>query len=108
MEKLQLEVTMLRKKEKEQKIRQKNNQKLKILIPKPPSYQQEYFSYIHNCGSSVILITIGGTIVDANTSFCHEVNRDYSEVIGSSFFSFAHSSTLPSLYSYLFSHGNYL
>lgn len=106
MEKLQSEVNILRKKEKEQKNRQKNLQKLRILIPKPPSYQQEYYSYIHNCGSSVVLITLGGTIVDANTSFCHEVNRDYSDVIGSSFFSFAHSSTLPSLYSYFFFHGD--
>lgn len=100
VEKLQNEVSDLRKKEKEKKRQGELLQKLKIVIPKPSSVQQEYYTYIHNSGTNVVIITASGLIVDANAVFCNSINRDYSSVIGASFFSFAHVSTLPSLYTY--------
>ena len=100
IEKLQSEVIELRKKEKERKQQQQQLQKLKIMIPQPESSQQEYYHFLHHNGASMVIITISGIILDANSLFCQSVNRDYSHVIGSSFFSFAHSSTLPFLYSY--------
>ena len=90
----------LRKKEKERKQQQQQLQKLKIMIPQPESSQQEYYHFLHHNGASMVIITISGIILDANSLFCQSVNHDYSQVIGSSFFSFAHSSTLPFLYSY--------
>ena len=90
----------LRKKEKERKQHQQQLQKLKILIPQPELSQQEYYHFLHHNGASMVIITISSIILDANSLFCQSVNHDYSQVIGSSFFSFAHSSTLPFLYSY--------
>lgn len=102
IEKLQAEVLALRKEEKERKQQQENQNKLRIIVPQPTTEQQDYYTYLHQTGVNVAIITYTGTIVDANTFFCQSVGQECSSIIGSSFFSYAHASTLPSLYSYSF------
>ena len=100
LEKLQSEVISLRKEEKERIQQQENIKKLRIIVPQPTFDQQEYYSYLHQTGVNVAIISLTGMIVDANSFFCQALGRECSSVIGSSFFSFAHVSTLPSLYAY--------
>ena len=103
---LQVEVSELQKKEKKRNLQAKKEKersekckRLKILIPQPSLQQQQFYAFLHNNGCSWAITNSNGTIVDVNASFCEAVGSELVNVLGCSFFSFAHPSSLPSLFS---------
>ena len=97
LRKIQSEIDFLRIQEK-QRIKRRNQLFPRISIPSTLE-QQEFHTLFHSFPGSAVLISVEGTIMDANDEFRHSLHLSRHQVIGASLFTFAHLSNLLLLYS---------
>ena len=98
LRKIQSEVNFLRSIEKKEKEKRRTFAPLPSLsICSLPEHQQ-FRSFYHSLPGSVVIISAGGEILDANEHFCQCLRLRRNQVLSNSLFAFAHSSTLLFLY----------
>lgn len=98
MGRLQKEVAMLRRKERLQKMKESSKSRRSPSFSQLPAAQREYFTYFQHASCNIVVVTLNGSILEANRCFCKSMKRSPDELIGSSLFSFIHPSSLPLLY----------
>lgn len=98
MGQLQKEVAMLRRKERLQKMIESSESRRSPSFSQLPAAQREYFTYFQHASCNIVVVTLNGSILEANRCFCKSMKRSPDELIGSSLFSFIHPSSLPLLY----------
>ena len=98
MGRLQKEVAMLRRKERLQKMKESSKSCRSPSFAQLPAAQREYFTYFQHASCNIVVVTLNGSILEANRCFCKSMKRSPDELIGSSLFSFIHPSSLPLLY----------
>ena len=98
MGQLQKEVAMLRRKERLQKMIESSKSRRSSSFSQLPAAQREYFTYFQHASCNIVVVTLNGSILEANRCFCKSMKRSPDELIGSSLFSFIHPASLPLLY----------
>ena len=98
MERLQREVAVLRKKEHLQKMKASSKSRKSPSFSQLPASQREYFTYFQHASCNIVVVTLNGSILEANRCFCNSMKRSPDALIGGSLFSFIHPSSLPLLY----------
>ena len=89
---------MLRRKERLQKMKESSKSRRSPSFSQLPAAQREYFTYFQHASCNIVVVTLNGSILEANRCFCKSMKRSPDELIGSSLFSFIHPSSLPLLY----------
>ena len=92
MGRLQKEVAMLRRKERLQKMKESSKSRRSPSFSQLPAAQREYFTYFQHASCNIVVVTLNGSILEANRCFCKSMKRSPDELIGSSLFSFIHPS----------------
>ena len=100
MSRLQKEVTILKKRENQQKLKKQTSQLRQATCSHIPPSQREYFTYFKHASCSIAVVTLNGSILDVNHCFCANMKRSTDELVGISLFSFIHPSSLPLLYKF--------
>ena len=98
LRKIQSEVNFLRSLEKKEKEKRRTFSPLASLSFRSLPEHQKFRSFYHSLPGSVVIISAGGEILDANEHFCNCLRLKRNQVVSNSLFAFVHSSTLLFLY----------